>query len=234
MQKLLIAVRSDDQGLVMKKMLSRDFQVTLCYDGPSALVLARNIKPDAMILDLFLPKLDGLTLLQQLGDDTPTIVLALTDYMPEAHVLQYGRELGIGYYLSKPYNIDAVYRTIAELSRFGAVRVPPDPITVAVSHLLHLGFKRERDGFKQLRLGIPLLAQDPYMRLEKELYAQIHIMLPNFTASQIERSIRSCIRDAWDQRDPDIWEQYFPGCQGCPSNKKFITRLAAETTLPNP
>jgi hypothetical protein len=120
----------------------------------------------------------------------------------------------------------AVYSTIMELVRYGNREDMLTPPAVAAAHLQHLGISRKHDGFIQLRMGIPLFAQDPAQRLEKELYAAISTLLGNNTPKQIERTIRSCLKVAWQQRNEAIWQSYFPDCTKCPSNKAFIARLA--------
>ena len=52
MQKILIADRSDDLCFVLKRLLEKEYDVTVCYDGETALSLIRRIRPDALILDL--------------------------------------------------------------------------------------------------------------------------------------------------------------------------------------
>lgn len=228
MQKLLIAARSDDLCAAMKTMFSRDLEVTVCHDGSTALVLLRAIRPDALILDLFLPEIDGLALLQQLDGNVPPVILALTDCYPSSYEYQSGIDLGIRHFMTKPFRTEAAYMHIMKQFQYAAVSKTADPLAVADAHLEYLEIDRSCHGFQQLRLGIPMVAQDPTIRLEKELYVCISRLTGGATPRQIERTIRYAILDAWKRRDPAVWDRYFPGCTKPPSIKRFLARLAKE------
>ena len=80
-------------------------------------------------------------------------------------------------------------------------------------------------GFRFLKIGIPLYAQDPQQRICKELYAGIAGICGAGNWNQVERSIRSAIDAAWQIRS-DAWGKYFPGAETPPTGKTFISRLA--------
>lgn len=93
--------------------------------------------------------------------------------------------------------------------------------------MLHeLGISVHRHGYQQLRIGIPHFAHDSTQALAKELYPYISDQLGFTGGCAVERSIRGVISDAWKQRDPDVWDRYFPKYQNHPSNKEFIATLA--------
>ena len=97
-------------------------------------------------------------------------------------------------------------------------------------HLHTLNFRTHLDGYHQLLVGIPLFANNPDIRLSKELYPAIaaHFKLPD--ARTVEHSVRNAIEDAWLRRDPAVWANYFlPNADGkipCPTNKKFFAAIA--------
>lgn len=73
--KKQILVVEDDQflrGLMVKKLESEDFDVMQAVDGESGLRLAREKKPDLILLDLVLPGIDGFEVLKQLKADSDT------------------------------------------------------------------------------------------------------------------------------------------------------------------
>lgn len=233
MRKLLIAARSDDLIAVLKGLFRRDFELSACTNGNTALTLIKNIQPDVLILDLFLPEIDGLDLLRMLHPNVPPAILALTDYT-HPHIFQQAVDLGVGSIMAKPFRSEAVYSHVIELLRYTASHPQPsDPQSIAAAHLNVLGLCGKHDGYQQLRLGIPLFRQDPALRLSKELYPAIATLRGEGNAKQIERSIRAAIQAAWDKRNKTLWEQYFPGYTECPTNKQFIARLAEFTALPN-
>ncbi len=232
MRKLLIAARSDDLTAVLKRLFQKDFELSACTDGSTAFSLIKHIQPDVLILDLFLPEIDGLELLRMLQPNVPPATLVLSDYT-HPHVFQQAVDLGAGYFMAKPFRTEAVRSHVMHLLQFvDSNLVPNDPQSVAAAHLTALGLCSKHDGYQQLRLGIPLFRQDPALRMSKELYPAIITLLGNGNQKQIEHSIRLAITNAWERRDKAVWEFYFPGYTKCPSNKDFIARLAQFTELP--
>jgi DNA-binding response OmpR family regulator len=96
----------DDETIVrlVRMYLERDgYDVTCAEDGESALALARELKPDIIILDLMLPKLSGLDVCRVLRAESRTPVLMLTARSTEADKLV-GLDLGADDYLTKPFS----------------------------------------------------------------------------------------------------------------------------------
>ena len=79
--------------------------------------------------------------------------------------------------------------------------------------------------------AINLVAVDPWL-LMKEIYPDVGVVCCLNDYRCVERTIRSAIRKAWDNRDDAVWSQYFPrnkaGESIRPTNKEFIARLAEE------
>lgn len=233
MQKILIADRSDDLCFVLKKLLEKEYDVTVCYDGETALSLLRGIQPDALILDLRLPVLDGFTLLAELQGQLPPAILAITDGGTD-YDHRMAIEQGAGYVLQRPFNTRSVLFHIKWLLHYARdpKHTPIDPRTITSAHLSRLGLDCSHDGYQQLRLGIPLFMQDPSMHLGKELFPAIIAIWGRGDPVSLERTIRSAIEAAWKRRNVAIWAEYFPDCEKCPSNKKFIARLSEFTQYP--
>ena len=104
------------------------------------------------------------------------------------------------------------------------------PITAFFDHtrvILHeLGVPVHRNGYRQLGVAIPCFALDDTQSLSKELYPYVAARFGHTDWRCVEHAIRLVILDAWDRRDPEVWEQYFPNCRKPPSNKQFIATLA--------
>ncbi|MBU0495236.1 MAG: response regulator transcription factor [Chloroflexi bacterium] len=119
----------DDEPKVVK--LARDyleragFVVHSAADGPQALALAREIKPDLVVLDLNLPGLDGLDVCRTLRRDSDVPIIMLTARVDEADRL-IGLELGADDYIVKPFSPrELVARARAVLRRVqGSVTEP--------------------------------------------------------------------------------------------------------------
>ena len=92
--------------------------------------------------------------------------------------------------------------------------------------LLELKLPTHLWGYKILCAAIPSYARNNTQSITKELYPHLakQFGLPHPKAA--EHSIRYTISEAWNRRDPDVWDQYFPGSKKAPSNLVFIAALA--------
>ena len=79
------------------------FKVTTASNGADALVIARNLQPDLVVLDLGLPKLDGLDVTKALRKYSNVPIIMLTARVDESDKLV-GLELGADDYLTKPFS----------------------------------------------------------------------------------------------------------------------------------
>jgi len=95
-----------------KRLMMRELESAVVYDGESALELAREDEPDVMILDLRMPGIDGIEVLRRVKKTKPAIeVIVLTSQGSEAD-RKTCLELGAFAYLSKSVDIDELSRTI--------------------------------------------------------------------------------------------------------------------------
>lgn len=230
MHKMLIVERSEDLRLALHDAMHHQYQITLCCDGETGLNTLNELKPHILLLDLELPMLDGLELLRQ-TEYLPPVILVLGRFLT-GYGAQCLRDLGVGHYLYLSTPIANIARHVAQLVKW---RESPDPYAAdpqiqTTKHLRALGIPSHRDGYQQLKVCVPLFAQDPAQNMSKELYREVARLCGFDNDKQVERSIRSAIRSAWDVRDEEIWAKYFPpnglGQTHCPESKEFIARLA--------
>lgn len=93
--------------------------------------------------------------------------------------------------------------------------------------MLHeLALPIHRRGYSCLCIGIPRFAPDRSQSLSKELYPCIAKYYGYSDWHAVESAIRDVILTAWENRDPVVWEKYFPNQGKVPSNKQFIATLA--------
>ncbi len=120
-----ILVVDDEQpivDLVSSYLINEGFSVHRAYDGPSALTLARSVRPDLVVLDVMLPGLDGIEVCRQLHRETAVFVLMLTARADEIDKL-IGLSVGADDYLTKPFSPrELVARVKAILRRSRAAR----------------------------------------------------------------------------------------------------------------
>jgi two-component system response regulator ResD len=104
MQKVLI-VDDEPQILdVVSKYLTREgFQIAIARDGASALSVFHSDKPDLVVLDLMLPKVDGLEVFKRLRQSSAVPVIMVTAKGEETDRIV-GLELGADDYITKPFS----------------------------------------------------------------------------------------------------------------------------------
>ncbi len=233
MRKVLIALHSDDLSSVLQEHLEAHFSVACCQDGKTALMLLEQTRPEILILDLSLPELDGITLLEQAHAFRPPIIMAIIK-QNSPYVLGAAPDVGIGYMMMIPINIQAmITRLLDMVNRYNKTRSRQEASETQTSQMLReLNFAPNLDGHQYLQAAIPVFAEDPSQRICKELYPAVAKLLGIEGKNNIERSIRSSIEKAWARRDAQIWEHYFPAGSAAkpkrPSNKLFISRMAEE------
>ena len=229
--KLLIADGTEEFPMALADHLRGAYTLRTCCTGLEALEMVGKFRPDILILDLMLPGLDGLSLLQQASaQGYRPMVLATTRYVSN-YVLEAAERFGVGYVMVKPCDIKATAARIADLSQ--RLR-PPVPLRsdskAAVSNLLlSLGVPTKLRGYGYLREAVIEMMRDPTQMVTKELYPSVADRC-SATDKQVERSIRTAITAAWSNRDEPLWRLYFqPGPSGTvpkPTNAAFISRLA--------
>lgn len=222
MLKILIADGSEPFTDALTEVFKNEFELKICHDGETALELMLSYAPDILILNFRLPYKDGLTILQE-SAHKPKVILAVSTHTTP-YIEQAAANLGVQYIMIMP-KIEAL--RVRLLDMIASDLAPQEePKSQVMVHLHILNFFTHLDGYHQLCIGIPLYLQNPGMRLSKELYPVIadHFGLPD--PRTVEHSVRKAITAAWEQRNPTVWEKYFPGCKACPTNKAFISRLA--------
>lgn len=224
MRKLLIAEADEALCIVLVDLLRRSYDITTCADGGTASELIRSLRPDALILDLMLPVKDGFYILEETADVRPPVVLGICDFCND-YVSQTARDLGVQFLIRKPCLPRVVVSNLERLMRHVPSPNPTDGQSIIAGILLRFQFNPKNDGFRFLKIGIPLYAQDPHQRICKELYAAIAQICGAGSWNQVERSIRSAIDAAW-RTHAAPWAEYFPSAAEPPTGKTFISRLA--------
>lgn len=230
MRSMLIADNSEDVRVALRDAMQDRYQITLCGDGEAALAYLDSLRPDILILNLSLPLLDGLAVLR-MAKHIPSVILATGDFI-SGYAAQCLKDFGVGHFLLNSAPVHIIDRHIQDLIRWRESPNPDagDPQYETAKHLRRLGLPVKRDGYQQLKVCIPLFAQNPALDMSKELYSETAYLCGFDNYKQVERSIRSVIQTAWAVRDEQVWAKYFPpdanGCTSCPENKTFIARLA--------
>ncbi len=231
MRKLLIADCNEDYRAALAAALQEQYQVLCCRSGTEALSLLLQERPDILVLDLMLPELDGLTLLERISaNDIRPMVLAATPIFSD-YVNGCAQRLGIEYLVRKPCDIGAIAARIRDLSRrLKSPKPRTDPVSYVTGLLLSLDISTKHNGFAYLRESILLMAKDPSQSVTKILYPEV-ARICGCHKDNVERSIRTALDKAWEKHDVNQWHKYFPNAEHRPSNAVFISRLAEALLL---
>lgn len=222
--RILIADDNESFRSNLQCILSDRYTVQICQDGKEALRMISSSHPDIVVLDLLLRELDGLSLLHQIALLPQPPMLLVTTTFVSKYIEEKLFELGVRNILIKPCNLNAAANIVLEMAQ---KYTPTLPYNIAASKLLQkLNIPTHMDGYRQLKVAIPIYAKDPDKPLNKVIYAEVAKFCGYDNPKQVERSIRNVIDKAWNSRSEMLWAEYFPN--GKPSNKAFISRLADE------
>lgn len=213
-------------------------------DGEELLLKIINEKPDAVIMDLFMTRLDALGVMREVKkkDINEPLMIVAASFSSEA----LEREVmngGASYYALKPYNLDAICEDIVTLlSKPSAHNINTRfydafGIEVKVTEILHeIGVPAHIKGYNYLRDSIIMSIETPDIinAVTKQLYPGVAKKYET-TSSRVERAIRHAIEVAWDRGDVDVLNSYFGytihNDRGKPTNSEFIAMIADKLRL---
>lgn len=127
MKVLLVEDDASMRNTLERTLGRRGFEVAPCADGRQALALWQSQQPDVVMLDLSLPGLDGLEVLQQArtaGLATPVLILTARGTVGDRIL---GLNTGADDYLPKPFDLDELEARLRALVRRRAGPPPPVP-----------------------------------------------------------------------------------------------------------
>lgn len=229
--RLLIADATEEFCMALVDFVRDFYEIRTCREGNEALQVIRSFRPHILVLDLMMPGLDGITLLQRAAQEGHTPMVLATTRFQSDYVLETLARLGVDYLMVKPCEIKAVAARVKDLSgHLKPMEVEkPDPRTQVSNTMLKLSFSTKLHGYSYLREAIVETVMHPGQMVTKELYPTIAAMNHGST-DQVERSIRSAITKAWAAGDETVWRRFFlPEADGRvrrPTNAAFITRIA--------
>ena len=221
--------------------------ISTASDGLEGLELIKSKKPDAVILDIVMPKLDGLGLLEKLRDENIQTKIIMYSAIGNDKVVQRTFSLGAQYYIMKPCAFSDIEQRILE-----ACAVTPIPASVisasdapitesnlesVITDIIHdIGVPAHIKGYSYLREAIGLCIKDDEFinSITKLLYPTV---AKNFstTSSRVERAIRHAIEVAWNRGREEILTDIFGYTidtnKGKPTNGEFIAMISDSIKL---
>ncbi|MBA3423523.1 MAG: response regulator transcription factor [Rubrobacteraceae bacterium] len=157
-------------GFVEPELERLGFSVRCAYDGISALEDARDFEPEMIVLDIMLPKLDGVSVLKRLrreGSRTPVIMLTARDTtLDKVHSL----DLGADDYVTKPFEIEELLARMRALLR----RVEGEEVLKVADLEVNTATREVRRGGREISLTareyelLEFMARNPRRVLSRE------------------------------------------------------------------
>ncbi len=244
--RILIADSNEDFRTILTEVIADEEDMTVvaaATDGREALALVREQRPDVLLMDLVLPKLDGLGVLQQLPETgvKPAVVVA-SAFVTDS-VMAKCSELGATLFVSKPCDTATILSRIrlacdmAKRSAQPAQRDYPEgrsepSLEAMVTEVIHeIGVPAHIKGYQYLREAIILAVNDMDVinAVTKVLYPAVAKKYGT-TPSRVERAIRHAIEVAWDRGDLETLQKFFgytvSNIKGKPTNSEFIAMIA--------
>jgi CheY-like chemotaxis protein len=228
--KLLIADSSEELCRALNDLLGQRYHICTCHSGDRALELLRSFSPDLIYIDLMLPQIDGLTVLQTALQEGIRPAMLVSVGLQSPYIERALSRLQVDYVLKKPCSAKVIAGHIDELAgaAHGAPVKASDLQAEIAGILVQMGFKNNLSGFRYVVSGLPMFAENPQQTVTKELYPAIG-KLHGKTGEQVERAIRNAIELAWQRRDERIWRMYFaPAPDGSiprPTNGQLLHTL---------
>ena len=141
----------DDEKLLVKgikfNLENEGYTVDACYDGESAVSMARGESYDLIILDLMMPKKDGLEACQEIRSFSTVPIIMLTARSEDADKLM-GFESGADDYVTKPFNILELKARVRALLRRASIAAPAEKESAAL-HCGHISLdEQSRNAYK--------------------------------------------------------------------------------------
>lgn len=245
MEKIKVLMVDDNVNMtgMVKDYFKKNKMIEIsdvCHDGEEAIENIKKNKYDLLLLDLIMPKKDGIGVLEELKKlnlDMKIIVLSSYD---SAEVIRDVSEYGINYYMLKPFDLVDLEKRVLDLYKSRAskiVDVFQNKLEISITRMLHeLGMPSHIKGYQYIRDGIVMIYNNPGIigGITKELYPDV-ASLHNTTVSRVERAIRHAIEVSWNRGNWDLMEEIFGHSvdidKAKPTNSEFIVTIADKLRL---
>jgi len=245
--KVAIADDNREFCLLLKTALEKEDGIEvvgLAHNGLDVFTLLEHEKVDVLILDIIMPRVDGVAVLERLNTQSgprPKVIM-LTAFGHES-LTQKMVELGADYYILKPFDISVLVRRVQQLASESSeprglpLAPPPRDLDQEVTRLIHLiGIPAHIKGYLYLRDAIMMVYGEVELLglVTKQLYPQVAAKY-HTTPSRVERAIRHAIEVAWNRGNLDTIERVFGHTisqeRGKPTNSEFIAMIADQLRL---
>ncbi|MBE5888111.1 MAG: sporulation transcription factor Spo0A [Lachnospiraceae bacterium] len=259
MSKLSVAIADDNERMLrlLENIVSSDKDLSVvgtAKDGEAAYNLIKEKEPDVVLLDMVMPKLDGIGVMDRVHEEgnlkkTPSFLVISA--VGHEQITETAFSHGADYYIMKPFSNEMVLnriksirnvRSVPELKMVNAYEKvketsPEKDLESEITTIIHeIGIPAHIKGYQYLRDAIIMSVQDMDMlnSVTKVLYPGIAKKY-HTTASRVERAIRHAIEVAWSRGKMDTIDEMFgytvSNYKGKPTNSEFIALVTDRIRL---
>ena len=262
MENLTVAIAEDNELMLglLEDIVSSDKELEVigtARNGEDIYKIIREEEPDVVLLDIVMPKMDGLAVLDKVNQDNtikkmPTFIMVSA--IGQDRVTEDAFSLGADYYIMKPFDeniiINRIKRAKKQTSEKKQEVLPTfsvkmekklekteEDLETDVTEIIHeVGVPAHIKGYQYLRDAIVMSVKDMDMlnSITKVLYPTIAKKYQT-TPSRVERAIRHAIEVAWSRGRMDTLDGMFGYTinrgKGKPTNSEFIALITDRIRL---
>lgn len=260
MEKLNVAIADDNEKMLdlLGNLINEDKELELvghANNGAEIYDIIKEKEPDVVLLDIIMPKVDGLTVMERVGKDNalkkqPAFIVVSA--VGQEQITEDAFQLGANYYILKPFDNNMLLSRIKRMRNFRGGRKRDirkvdayentgsyyeRNLEADVTDIIHeIGVPAHIKGYQYLRDAIILSVNDMEMlnSITKILYPTI-AKKHQTTPSRVERAIRHAIEVAWSRGKMDTIDELFGYTvstgKGKPTNSEFIALIADKIRL---
>ena len=263
-EKITVLIADDNQefSMTLATYLKNQDDMTVigrAKDGNEALDMIPNLMPDVVLLDVIMPHLDGIGVLEKINEANmkKRPMCIMLSAVGQDKITQRALELGAEYYAIKPIDIEVLLGRIKDIKNFTPSEIKKtyastreirgqfieiskkdqENLEALVTNVIHeVGVPAHIKGYQYLREAIMMVVNniDIINQITKHLYPDIAVKY-HTTPSRVERAIRHAIEVAWGRGQSDTVDNIFgytiSAAKGKPTNSEFIAMIADKLRL---
>ena len=253
MGEINVAIADDNERILdlLDEIISSDKELRLvgkANNGEDMYQLIKEKQPDVVLLDLIMPKMDGLSVMEMIGNDKelkkhPDFIVVTA--VGQERITEDAFKRGASYYIMKPFNNETVLNRIKHANEIIRHELKPQNMVsqqeevkpelhleTKVTDMIHeIGIPAHIKGYHYLRDAIMMAVEDMDVlnAVTKVLYPTV-AKKHQTTASRVERAIRHAIEVAWSRGKLDTLDDLFgytvSNGKGKPTKSEFIALIA--------
>jgi two-component system response regulator (stage 0 sporulation protein A) len=253
MAQLNVAIGDDNERIleILEEIVSSDKELNLvgkANNGEEMYQIIKNKQPDVVLLDLIMPKMDGLSVMDEVAKDKhlkkfPQFIIITA--IGQEKITEDAFRKGASYYIMKPFQNETVLKRIKYIQNevrpdnpkpknimIHVEDAPEENLENKVTSMIHeIGIPAHIKGYHYLRDAIMMAVEDMDVlnAITKILYPTV-AKKHHTTSSRVERAIRHAIEVAWSRGKVDVLDELFAYTvsygKGKPTNSEFIALIA--------